>query len=159
MRPLLLPFAATLLVAFTTPGAAPLFLDILPAGQNGLVPASTLAAGAHATDQLPMYRDLILAAPGLGDADLARFFKDASIDAPAVPERVETPRTGVTIARDAFGVPHVMGATRADVFFGAGYVTAEDRLFLAFSVGGALVVGPIPWQNRPTFQQVVQIRP
>src|SRR5256712_8059011 len=131
MRPLPL-LAATLLVVFTTAArAAPLFLDILPPGQDGLVPASTVTAGAHATDQLAMYRDLTRAAPGLGEADLARFFKDASIGAPALPQRVETPRAGVTVARDAFGVPHVMGATRGDVFFGAGYVTAGDRLFLA----------------------------
>src|SRR5206468_2402631 len=88
-------------------------------------------SGAHGTDQLRMYRDLILAAPGLAEPDLARFFKAASIGAPAAPERVETPRPGVTVARDAFGVPHVTGATRGDVFFGAGWVTAEDRLFLA----------------------------
>src|SRR3989442_11004727 len=116
MRPLPL-LAATLLVVFTTAArAAPLFLDILPPGQDGLVPASTVTAGAHATDQLAMYRDLPLAAPGLGESDLARFFKDASIGAPALPQRVETPRAGVTVARDAFGVPHVMGATRGDVF-------------------------------------------
>jgi len=266
VRPLPL-LAAALLVALAAAGAAPLFLDILPPGQDGLVPASTVTAGAHAPDQLAMYRDLILAAPGLAEPDLARFFKDASIGAPAAPERVETPRPGVTVARDAFGVPHVTGATRGDVFFGAGWVTAEDRLFLAdalrnmgrgrftqfagdlrdvlgavgfdrtyaavagyyygylskvlrqalgrrvrgryrmlrcadgrraacaaavrgslaaaadaltarfgsaspatwqaeprqddihFALAGTLVVGPIPWQNRPTFQQVVQIRP
>src|SRR3989454_2597884 len=123
----------TLLVASLSGAAhgAAIFLNILPPGADGLIPASTVAPSAHAVDQLAMYRDLILAAPGLGDADLPRFFKDASIGAPALPQRVETPRAGVTVARDAFGVPHVMGATRGDVFFGAGYVTAEDRLFLA----------------------------
>jgi len=111
----------------------PLFLSILPAGQDGLVPMQppVPARPDHKFDQLAMYRDLILAAPGLEDADLLRFFKDASIAPPAVPERVETPRAGVTISRDAFGVPHIVGTTRADVFFGAGYVTAEDRLFLS----------------------------
>src|SRR5438445_2107173 len=131
MRPLLL-LGATLLVVFTTAArAAPLFLDILPPGQDGLVPASTVTAGAHATDQLAMYRDIILAAPGIGEADLPRFFKDASVGAPAIPQRIETPRAGITIARDAFGLPHVMAPARAALFFGAGYATAEDRLFLA----------------------------
>src|SRR3989449_8311146 len=77
-----------------------------------------------------MYTDLIPAAPGLALGELLRFYKDAGIDAPAAPERVEHLRTGVTIARDAFGVPHVTGETRGDVFFAAGYATAEDRLFL-----------------------------
>src|SRR5438128_11501932 len=99
MRPLPL-LAATLLVVFTTAArAAPLFLDILPPGQDGLVPASTIMAGGHATDQLAMYRDLIRTAPGLADSDLARFYKDASIGAPAAPPRVETPRAGRPGAR------------------------------------------------------------
>src|SRR5438309_1433683 len=123
----------TLLVASLSGAAhgAAIFLNILPPGADGLIPASTVAPGAHALDQLAMYRDLILAAPGIGEADLPRFFKDASIGAPAIPQRIETPRAGITIARDAFGVPHVMAAARADLFFGAGYATAEDRLFLA----------------------------
>src|SRR6185436_16697149 len=111
--------------------AQPLFLNVLPAGQDGLVPETTGGPGLHAFDQLAPYRDLPVAAFPLTEADVRRFFKDATIAAPGAPERVETPRPGVTISRDAFGVPHVVGATRSDVFFGAGYVTAEDRLFLA----------------------------
>jgi hypothetical protein len=30
---------------------------------------------------------------------------------------------------------------------------------IIFSLGGLVIVDPIPWQNRPTFQQVVQVRP
>jgi len=95
------------------------------------VPVDTLEPGPHAFDQLGMYRDLILAAPGLTDADLRTYFKDATIGTPAAFESVVEPRPGVTIVRDAFGVPHVSGATREDVFFGAGYATARDRLFVA----------------------------
>ena len=40
-----------------------------------------------------------------------------------------SPRPGVRIARDAFNVPHVIGDTRADTMYGAGYATAQDRLF------------------------------
>jgi acyl-homoserine lactone acylase PvdQ len=109
--------------------AAPLFLSILPPGQDGLVPQSG-SPGPHVGDQIAPYRDLIPAAPLRKEADLLRFFHDASIPPPATPERVEQPRAGVTISRDAAGVPHVQGATRGDVLFGAGYVTAEDRLFL-----------------------------
>lgn len=120
---------AAALVALAGSAAASTFLSILPPGQDGLVP-ETGTPGPHAGDQVAIYADLILAAPGLKQTDLLRLYKDAGIDAPATPERVEHPRAGVTIARDAFGVPHVKGETRGDVFFGAGYATAEDRLFL-----------------------------
>jgi len=35
----------------------------------------------------------------------------------------------VTIIRDKWGVPHVFAETRKDLFFAAGYVQAQDRLF------------------------------
>src|SRR5205823_3491687 len=36
-----------------------------------------------------------------------------------------------TIVRDkGYGVPHIYGTTREDAMFGAGYVAAQDRLFL-----------------------------
>ncbi len=35
----------------------------------------------------------------------------------------------ITIVRDAFGVPHVYGATGPDVSYGAGYALAQDRLW------------------------------
>ena len=78
-----------------------------------------------------MYDTLPRAVPGITNADLLSYFKDATIAPPAAPASVVIPRAGVTITRDAFGVPHVAGATRADVFFGAGYATAQDRLFFA----------------------------
>src|SRR3954453_23005193 len=44
--------------------------------------------------------------------------------------RTETPGPGAQIFRDAkFGMAHIYGDTRADVMFGAGYATAEERLF------------------------------
>src|SRR5213592_4051329 len=41
--------------------------------------------------------------------------------------RIERPRAGLRILRDRWDVPHVYGRTRADVEFGAGWATAEDR--------------------------------
>ncbi|MFO8056296.1 MAG: penicillin acylase family protein [bacterium] len=35
----------------------------------------------------------------------------------------------ITILRDKWGVPHVSAKTRQDLFFGVGYVQAQDRLF------------------------------
>mgnify|MGYP005842697727 CR=1 FL=1 len=39
------------------------------------------------------------------------------------------PKEGVTIHRDAYSVPHVYADTVYDLFFGFGYVVAQDRLF------------------------------
>ena len=45
-------------------------------------------------------------------------------------ESTQTPEAGVTIIRDKqYGVPHIYGDTRAELMFGIGYATAEDRLF------------------------------
>jgi acyl-homoserine lactone acylase PvdQ len=126
----LLPCLTTLLFAATA-GAQPSFMSILPPGQDGFVASNGGAPGPHTGDQRGMYDALIRAVPGLGAADLTAYFKDATITPPGAPESSVTPRPGVVISRDAFGVPHVVGETRADVFFGAGYATAQDRLFFA----------------------------
>jgi penicillin G amidase len=41
----------------------------------------------------------------------------------------EQPHDGVSIYRDSSGVPSVYGKTAADVWWGAGYAVAQDRLF------------------------------
>lgn len=112
-------------------------LNILPPGQKGVYNAAEAVeanAGSyppHSVDQLQMYSDLTFASRG--DLEqLTRYFKDASFGVPpGEVEREYSPRPGVRILRDrAFGVPHIYGETREDAFFGAGYVSAEDRLFL-----------------------------
>ena len=129
-----------------TPPPAPLpygqydahgFRNVLPPGQNGLANLTDLGAfeaggarPAHNDDQLGMYRDLIYGYNGMQEADVPRYFKDATFgvrDGEA--ERTYSPRADVTIVRDQVGVPHIYGATRAGALFGTGYATAEDRLF------------------------------
>lgn len=46
----------------------------------------------------------------------------------------ESPRAGLRIYRDSYGVPLVYGDTGYDVWFGAGYAAGQDRLFLADAV-------------------------
>jgi acyl-homoserine lactone acylase PvdQ len=136
---LALPAAAA---AAPTPGAygaddAGGFLNILPPGQGQTVNAAEianfLATGArppHDSDQLQMYEDLVYATPGLKKSQLTDYYKDATFGVkPEDVERTYSPRDDVTIVRDKFGVPHIYGATRAGTEFGAGYVTAEDRMF------------------------------
>ena len=53
---------------------------------------------------------------------------------------------GTTIVYDSYGVPHITGKTRADLAFGAGWVTARDRgLLLQLGRGPARVaVADVP---------------
>jgi acyl-homoserine lactone acylase PvdQ len=129
------------------------FRNIVPPGQNGLTNAAQaadfLANGVrppHQYDQNDMYANLVYAAPGLTQATLGDFYKDASFGVkPGDVERTYTPNCliitapsansdecdDVTIVRDQFGIPHVYGDGRAGLMFGLGYVTGEDRLVLA----------------------------
>jgi acyl-homoserine lactone acylase PvdQ len=46
------------------------------------------------------------------------------------PSGTESPRSGLTIVRQSpYEVPRIYGASRADAMWGAGFATAEDRLF------------------------------
>ncbi|HEV3231720.1 MAG TPA: penicillin acylase family protein [Candidatus Dormibacteraeota bacterium] len=116
-------------------------LNIVPPGENGLYNAADLlrAQGGmgtppHTQDQLGMYGDLVKVAPNLGAAQLQSYYKDASFHATVLPgDTLQTiaNHPGTAIIRDAqFGVPHIFGQTRYDTEFGAGYASAQDRLFM-----------------------------
>src|SRR4051794_39337171 len=85
---------------------------VLPPGQSGFVPPDGQPENPHITDQLQLFEDFS--------------FKPAGFDQPAA--STETPRPGVTITRDAFGVPSVRAGSQDDAWFGAGYAVAQDRL-------------------------------
>jgi acyl-homoserine lactone acylase PvdQ len=135
-------------VALVLPAAAPAqetavesfdfggFRNVLPGGQGETVNASEFAAfqagGERPTtfvDQLLLYDDLIQAAPKLTASDLDKYFKPAAFGTDGATLE-SSPRPGVQVYRDAYNVPKVFGATRSDSMFGAGYVSAQDRLFL-----------------------------
>jgi penicillin amidase len=82
---------------------------VLPPGQSGFVPPE--GTNPHLTDQIPLFESFT--------------FKPATFDQPGTSE---SPRAGVTITRDAFGVPNIRGTTAGDAWFGAGYAVAQDRL-------------------------------
>jgi hypothetical protein len=127
--------------------------NIVPPGQNGLTTASGASAflsngtrPPHQADQNDMYANLVYAAPGLTQAKIKDYFKEASFGIePGNVERTTNPVCAVavppspmsehcddvTIVRDRFGFPHVYGANRAALMLGLGYVTGMDRLFLA----------------------------
>jgi acyl-homoserine lactone acylase PvdQ len=114
-------------------------LNILPPGQGGYLNSAELLESQgsgqvpdHFTDQRGMYADLIQGVDNLTEANLGDYFKDASFGVkPGDIAREYSPRDGVTIIRDeGYNIPHVYGETRGDTIFGAGYVAAEDRLFM-----------------------------
>src|SRR4051794_15376872 len=84
---------------------------VLPPGQSGFVPGDGQPPNPHLTDQIPLFENFQL--------------KPAGFDQPGTSE---SPRAGVTITRDAYGVPAVRGTTEQDAWFGAGYAVAQDRL-------------------------------
>lgn len=115
--------------------------NILPPGSHGNVTAldlvqvgpsttATATTPSNFADQLEMYDALTKKAPAnLTVTDIGRLFKTAGF----TPEQVvstSTPKDGVEIERDQFGVPYITGETHADVMFGAGYAAIEDRMFL-----------------------------
>jgi hypothetical protein len=138
--------------------AADAFRNIVPPGSNGTangaqVALFTATQGAqgrprHNDDQLQMYEDLVYSSPTLAAGQIGNFFKDASFGVPAGsveeeyqpcgaatdpcdPQVPDHPCDEVTVQRDrGFGVPHIYGGTRDGAMCAAGYVAAEDRLFL-----------------------------
>ncbi|MEA2310087.1 MAG: penicillin amidase, partial [Solirubrobacteraceae bacterium] len=108
-----------LLVALTAALAAPAGAQagvlnaesVLPPGQSGFVPPDAGTSNPHLTDQIPLFESFT--------------FKPAGFDQPG---NAESPKAGVTITRDAYGVPSVRATSGDDAWFGAGYAVAQDRL-------------------------------
>ncbi len=91
--------------------------SILPPGQSGFVSVAGVASGTgspHLYDQQPLFTD---------------FAYKSALFHPSPAGGTEVPRPGVTIARDAFGVPTVDAGSELDAWWGAGYAVAQDRLF------------------------------
>ena len=85
--------------------------SVLPPGQSGFVPPDEGTENPHLTDQVALFESFA--------------FKPAGFDQPG---SVESPRAGVTITRDAYGVPNVRAGSADDAWFGVGYAVAQDRL-------------------------------
>jgi acyl-homoserine lactone acylase PvdQ len=151
------------------------FRNVLPPGTNGLVNLAqflayqtTGARPSHNDDQLALYSNLTTAAPNIAEGQIGDYFKDATFGVRSgEAASTESPEPGVTIVRDKqYGVPHIYGDTRAELMFGIGYATAEDRLFfidalrhagqgdLAGFAGGSNVgMDESVWASEPYTQQ------
>ena len=112
-----LTLAALILTGIAAPANAAVLEaeDVLPPGQSGYVSIGGVASGTgspHLTDQVELFNNFD--------------YKSQMFDQPGT---TESPRTGVSITRDAYGVPAITGVSDYDAWWGVGYAVAEDRLF------------------------------
>lgn len=107
------------------PGGEDRAYYILPPGNYGGIPKEK-----SSLDQLALYDGLTPLRGDVTDEDIEALFLPMNF-AP-VGETVEEPtgREGTTILYDEYGVAHITGETRADMAFGAGWVTNRDRRLL-----------------------------
>ncbi|MBE9376092.1 penicillin acylase family protein [Saccharopolyspora sp. HNM0983] len=146
---------------------------ILPPGQNGNATFADLIAHmvigtrpAHSDDQLDQYDRLATGYSELTSDTVEEFFNDNSFGVePDDVERTYRPREDVTVVRDkTAGIPHIYGDTRSGTTFGAGFTTAEDKLFLmdALRRAGRGAVTPFAGGaegNRELEQQFFEVSP
>jgi penicillin G amidase len=114
-RPLIVALVGLALVPATAQAGLIRAETILPPGQSGFVSLAGVANGTgspHLYDQLAAFNSF--------------HWKPAGFNLPGA---TEAPKAGVAIVRDAYGVPAITGATEHDMWWGAGYAAAEDRLF------------------------------
>ena len=100
--------------------------NILPPGQAG-------AAGLtkNSQDQVPLYDGLTPLRGNVTEADIPKYFKREDFKPTGATTVVPTPgRPDLRIVRDEFGVPHIYADTRADLWYGVGLVTGQDRWLL-----------------------------
>ena len=115
-------------------------MDILPAGENGLVNVAqfkrfekTGQRPPHSQDQLAPYENLEFGYRSLTDSALGQYYLDESFGVrpgQIIATEHPSPAVPVVIYRDRHDIPHIYGATNAALAFGAGYAQAQDRLFL-----------------------------
>ncbi len=108
------------------PDNASIALDIVPSGEYG-----SLVPPAQADQQAQMYNALTPLFNNVSESQLTSFFKPMTLGSdtagPGTVEQIPGAPAGLTIIRDQYDVPHIIGTTRDDVTWGAGWVMAEDR--------------------------------
>ena len=114
---------------------------VLPPGNYGGLPTTD-----ESRDQLPLYDALTPLRGDVTDADIDANFLPEDFAPVGATREEPTGRPGTTILYDEYGVAHISGRTRADLAFGAGWVTARDRgLLLQLGRGPArAAVADIP---------------
>jgi acyl-homoserine lactone acylase PvdQ len=114
--------------------AGPAFQILAPGEEGGLPP------NEFSTDQGVLYNKLTPLRGHVTTRDLEKDYLSEKFTEPGQEgETLEfTPRPGLEIWRDKYDIPHIFGATRADVMYGAGWVAGQDRgLLLRLGLGPA----------------------
>src|SRR3954470_10147882 len=97
--------------ALLAPGGAAARPDIsryiLPAGSFGGLPTNP-----HSTDQLPLYDNLTPQRGNVSLGDINRLYLPENFKPVGTTTRENTGRAGLTIIRDAYGIPHIRAKTR-----------------------------------------------
>lgn len=105
--------------------------SIVAPGQEGNVTAQELISGdygPHYDDQLEMYASLV-DDDDVTEDELSKYFHSMQFGPGAEIESEYSPREGVTVYRDTFGIPHIYADSMDNASYALGYVTAEDRMF------------------------------
>src|SRR3712207_5048570 len=105
-------------LALATPAVAGVVRaeNVLPPGQSGYVSITGVADGTgspHLYDQTQLFID----------------FKRKPFDFGQPAESTEMPFGTVKIERDRYGVPSVTASSELEMWKGAGYAVAQDRMF------------------------------
>jgi acyl-homoserine lactone acylase PvdQ len=110
--------------------------DVLPPGEDGTLTAGQLIGPKPAfwNNQLGEYANLVDNYKGLSNQTLGSFFNNGPFGQ-VPPNQVDTTynpgsRSDVEVIRDTNGIRHVYATTRSGGEFGAGYIGAEDRLWM-----------------------------
>ncbi len=122
--------------------------DIMPSGEYGGYPTPP-----QANDQAILYNALTPLFGNVTAKDVQKDFIPMTLGANIVGPRTReaVPHPGVTIYRDRYDIPHVIGKTRDDVTWGAGWVMAEDRDLLINQARGDAYLAAI---NAPGYSAI-----
>ncbi|HET8707983.1 MAG TPA: penicillin acylase family protein, partial [Pseudomonadales bacterium] len=133
--------------------------SILPPG-NGNQSGFT---SAYRYDELKMYDDVdnALVDGTLNESTLSHFYKDSHLGVQTRSHTEQSPKSGVSIQWDDFGVPHVFAEKAEDVAYGAGFATAEARnvmaeLIRAMGKSGLVELGTDPSKIFDHFEEVIK---